>query len=416
MRLAVAVRDQEVHELQISNAQEIEAFMHDKYTNQELYDWMAGQVSAAYFQAYQCAYDVAKRAEVAYRHELGLAESSFIRFGYWDSLKKGLLAGEKLHHDLKRMEVAYLDQHRREYELTKHVSLVQLDPVALIELKQQGACTINLPETLYDLDHPAHTMRRIKSVSLTIPCVTGPYTTVSCRLTLLKSSVRRKNSLFDGAYARQPEDNRFLDLLGPVESMVTSSAQNDAGLFEPNLRDERYLFFEYAGAISEWRLELVAPFPQFDYSTISDVVLHMRYTARDGGDALRNQAVTEMNNDLAGMMQLAKDRSGLIRMFSLRHEFPNQWHQLVSPPATGSRTISLAAGKERFPYFTSSGTIAPQEVRVFTIGKDKSYDVKDATFTESTDSSGEWKLTIDIEAPVAASDVFAVCRYTMQNT
>ena len=97
-----------------------------KFTNRELYDWMVGQISGIYFQSYQLAYDVAKRAECAYRYELGLNDSSFIQFGYWDSLKKGLLAGERLTYDLKRMEVAYLDQNKREYEIAKHVSL-QLD-------------------------------------------------------------------------------------------------------------------------------------------------------------------------------------------------------------------------------------------------------------------------------------------------
>ena len=54
--------------------------------------------------------------------------------------------------------------------------------------------------------------------------------------------------------------------------IATSSGRNDSGLFEPNLRDERYLPFEGAGALSEWRIELPAGFRQFDYDTISDVV------------------------------------------------------------------------------------------------------------------------------------------------
>ena len=133
IRLAIAERELENHDLQIENAKEVDDFMRDKFTNRELYDWMVGQISGVYFQSYQLAYDVAKRAERAYRHELGLRDSSFIQFGYWDSLKKGLLAGERLHHDLKRMEVAYLDQNKREYEITKHVSLALLDPVALVQ-------------------------------------------------------------------------------------------------------------------------------------------------------------------------------------------------------------------------------------------------------------------------------------------
>ena len=38
---------------------------------------------------------------------------------------------------------------------------------------------------MFDLDYPGQYMRRIKSVTLTIPASTGPYTGVHCRLTLL---------------------------------------------------------------------------------------------------------------------------------------------------------------------------------------------------------------------------------------
>ena len=53
-------------------------------------------LAASTSRAYQLAYDMAKRAERATGHELGSSDSSFIQFGYWDSLKKGLLAGERL--------------------------------------------------------------------------------------------------------------------------------------------------------------------------------------------------------------------------------------------------------------------------------------------------------------------------------
>ena len=51
----------------------------------------------------------------------------------------------------------------------------------------------HLPEALFDLDFPGHYLRRIKSVSLTIPCVTGPYSSVPCTLTLLKHSMRQSS-------------------------------------------------------------------------------------------------------------------------------------------------------------------------------------------------------------------------------
>ena len=62
----------------------------------------------------------------------------------------------------------------------------------------------------------------------------------------------------------------------------------DSGMFETNLRDERFLPFEGAGAISTWSARRSAEIPAFDYSTITDVILHVRYTARDGGRAPRN--------------------------------------------------------------------------------------------------------------------------------
>ena len=79
---------------------------------------------------------------------------------------------------------------RREYEITKSVSLVLFDPWALITLKETGQCAVNLPEALFDMDYPGHYFRRLKTVSLTIPCVTGPYTSVNCTLTLLNSKIR----------------------------------------------------------------------------------------------------------------------------------------------------------------------------------------------------------------------------------
>src|SRR5438046_4551324 len=147
--------------------------MRNKYTNQARYDRMISQVSAIYFQCYQMAYDLAKRAEKAFRFERGLTTSNYITFGYWDSLKKGLLSGERLYLDLKRLEMAYIDQNKREYEITKNISLVLQDTLALITLKETGSCFIDLPEMFFDMTYSDHFMRRIKYAKLTIPYFAG---------------------------------------------------------------------------------------------------------------------------------------------------------------------------------------------------------------------------------------------------
>src|SRR5262249_32204072 len=108
LRLTIAEKELENHILQTDNARATDAFLRSKYTNEELYQWQIGQIAGVYFQSYRLAYDLAKRAERCFRFELGVTDSIYIQFGYWDSLKKGLLAGEKLQYDLRRLETAYL--------------------------------------------------------------------------------------------------------------------------------------------------------------------------------------------------------------------------------------------------------------------------------------------------------------------
>jgi hypothetical protein len=76
---------------------------------------------------------------------------------------------------------------------------------------------------------------------------------------------------------------------GNTDIVVTSGGDNDSGMFEPNLNDQHFLPFEGAGAISTWTLSLPGPLCTLDYMTISDVILHLRYTARSGGSALAVQ-------------------------------------------------------------------------------------------------------------------------------
>ena len=219
---------------------------------------MKREVKGLYGECFQFAFDVAKKAERALQHELGDPGASYLQFGYLAG-KEGLLAGEKLYLDVKRMEMAYHDLNRREYELTKHVSLLQVDPLALLELRTTGRCTVVLPEALFDMDGPGHYFRRIKTVAVSIPCVTGPYTERQLHAHAAQEHDPQAAARCADGYARQgAEDDRFSDHFGSLQSIVTSSGQNDSGLFETNLRDERYLPFEGSGAISEWQLALPA--------------------------------------------------------------------------------------------------------------------------------------------------------------
>jgi hypothetical protein len=365
LHLDMLSKDLAAHDLQIANAQQTDEFLHAKYTNQELYDWMIGQVSAVYFQAYKLAFDVAKKAERCFRHELG-GSDTFLAFGYWDSLKKGLMTADALFHDIKRMEVAYLEKNKREYELTKHVSLAQLDPAALVRLKSTGKCIVQVPEAIFDLDHPGQYMRRHKSVSLSIPCVAGPYTSVSCKLSLVNNRYRKSTALRQGVatdkekYEEQAgNDERFVYNVGTIQSIATSSGQTDSGLFELNFRDERYLPFEGTGAAGTWQIELPAAFRQLDYGTISDVILHLRYTARDGGSAFRS-LVEGVLGDLLKEMVLEASHTGLYQAYNLGQQFPNEWWHLKQ-----TKSAQLTLGSQHLPFFVQGHSPAVDAVTWF---------------------------------------------------
>jgi hypothetical protein len=335
---------------QIKNAQEVDQFLHDKFTNEELHLWMQGEISRLYYEYYRFAFDTARKAERTMKQELMRPEldvQDFVKFNYWDGGRKGLLSGEALHLDLKRMEMAYHDNNKRELELTRHVSLRQLNPLALLGLKATGTCQVTIPEWLYDRDCPGHYMRRLKNVALSIPSVVGPYTSVNCTLSLLRSSLRKSPIPKDGEYVRQgSEDDRFVDYIGAVQSIVTSGGSNDSGMFETNLRDERFLPFEGAGAESTWKLDLPKDYRAFDYATISDVILHIRYTARQGVDP------TKVKTALDDIFQQA-NQAKLALLFSLRHDFPAEWAAFVSGAGNFKSTIR----RDHFPYFTQGKEI-----------------------------------------------------------
>lgn len=351
---------------QIEQSQQVQGFIASKFSNEELYGWMQGELAGLHHEAYKFAFDLARQAEAAVKAELSLPDLDarvLVRFDYWNGKRRGLLAGETLSQDLRRLEMTYHQSNRREFERLRHVSLMQIDPTALMALRTTGRCTIDIPEAVFDLDGPGQYHRRIRSVSLTIPAVAGPYAGIGAKLTLLKSAIRV--SAEAGDYARADEDPRFSDRFGAVESVVASTGREDSGLFDTSGSDGRALPFEGAGAISTWQLELPADPSkdepqQFDYAAIPDVILHIRYTAREGGKALRDAAMAA----LTGAIDTAT-AAGSVRLFSVRQDFPMAWEKLKADPAAGQRrALTLDLKPEHYPFWARGRLNSVQAVSV----------------------------------------------------
>jgi hypothetical protein len=281
MEIRIQMAEKEVTNLerQIEQMDEVYEFMTDRFTNQELYSWMVTQLGQLHASFFKLSVKLAKRAEMCYRFELGLTDSdaSFIKNDYWDGLRKGLLAGDHLLYDLRAMESAYHEKNKRELEINRAVPLSLIDAEALLKLQTDGNCQFDLPEVLFDLDFPGQTYRRIRGVRLEIHCNASSGQGVNAKLSLLSNRIR-KNPLTDN----YDQTGDYLPSRIGITTIASSQAEAYAGVFNFDFRDERYLPFEGAGVDSTWRLELPSDFRQFDYESISDVILHVSYTARNG--------------------------------------------------------------------------------------------------------------------------------------
>jgi len=341
---------------QIEQSTEVLDFLRDKFTNHAVYLFLQKNTADLHYQMYDLALSAAREAERAFHVERGHDPRKFICCEGWDNLHEGLLAGERLQLSLAQMEKEYCDRNRREYELTKHISLRLQFPMEFLRLKITGHCEIEIPEWMFDMDYPGQFMRRIKDVSVTIPSVSGPYNGVHCRLTLLRSTTRIDPLLSlaparccskcksGNAYEACPHDPRVVTQYAATEAIETSTGQNDSGLFEMNIHDERYLPFEYHGVVSKWRIEMPPQNNYFDMDTLSDFIVHLNYTAREGGERLRHATQEAVEKRLPG--------AGWC-LFDVQHDFPDAWELFRNRSGQDDkrpRHLNLKFSRNLFPF------------------------------------------------------------------
>ena len=281
-----SLAQQEIDLLQISIEQDskVANFFMKKFTNEQLYQWYVGKLSALYFQAYQLAHEIATQAENAWKFEhVGRVEkqtSSFIKPNYWNSLYEGLLSGEGLRLDLQRMEKAFTDQNERRLEIRKTISLAQLDAKALYNLKTKGSCTFDFSELEFDYDFPGHYCRQIKTISVSIPMVIGPYQNIHASLTQLTNKI-----------VTSDEGNSLKVDVRPNQQIALSQGIDDYGMFTLNFNEERYLPFEGTGVVSSWLLEMPKENNNLDFANITDVIFALKYTALAGSESFKKKII-----------------------------------------------------------------------------------------------------------------------------
>ena len=207
---------------------------------------------------------------------------------------------------------------------------------------------------LFDLDNPGHYMRRLKAVVADGPvrrrALHERVGDADAARQLDPHVHRRRRRATRGRPARTHASS---DDPGGTSEIVTSSAQNDAGLFELRLEDERYLPFE--GGRGD--LDLATDAQQ----RLPAVRLHDDHRRRRSTCATPPATAVRRCADHAAdgaakaklnAVALAESRTGLYRLFSARHEYPTNWAQFLDPAPGDDQTLQIDMPPERFPFFT----------------------------------------------------------------
>ena len=110
--------------------------------------------------------------------------------------------------------------------------------------------------------------------------------------------------------------------------------------------------------------------------------MHMRYTAREGGDKLKADAIQTLEELIKPIADVSQE-GPLFRLFSAKQEFSSEWHQFLHPKDTeDSHKLDLAITPNRFPLEFKDKTLANRRVELFLQFKD----IKDAEKYKATNT------------------------------
>ncbi|SMP58180.1 neuraminidase-like domain-containing protein [Fibrobacter sp. UWB10] len=274
-------------ENEILRSEQVYEVLSEKFTNNDLYIWLEKELGKVFKQYVKLLLDVAKMAERVYHFEIDgkiTPVCDFIKNDYWDNFRKGLLAPERILLDLRRMEKAYLENDVHEMEITRPISLKELQKKAddyqiidnlyvnpLNKIREDGFCNFQLTEEFFENEFSNLSFLRIKDIRVYVQldaATSLPY--LNAKLTLTEASMYKK---IDAA------------LKTSNTSMVASLVHEKTNEVFSSYNSDKMGIFEGCGTVSKWALELnglTRENDEDDYP-IDDVIVYLTYTAREGG-------------------------------------------------------------------------------------------------------------------------------------
>ncbi len=270
----------------------------------------------------------------------------------------------RLLQDIFQLDGYAFDTNQRKLQLTKIISLAQLDPAEFQRFREKGVMPFATPMVLFDRDFPGHYLRLIKkvrtSVIALIPPTQGIHATLSTTTGI--SYVVTGGDIFKAV----PPVKR------DAESVALSSPNNATGLFELEPQSEFLFPFEGIGVQTSWEFQMPKAANFFDYNTIADVLITIEYTALDSSN-YRQQVLQQLSRSISSD-----------RPFSFRNQFADQWYDLNNPDRTATpMKVRFQTVREDFP--PNLDTLKIQHVLLYFVRADqKTFElpVTELQFTE----------------------------------
>ena len=265
-------KEQELFEKELERDEEEYEFLCDKFTNKDLHEWLVKQMTKLSKTLCKLTTKVAKMAEKCYHFEIGDTDmgnaKTFISNSYWDGAYSGLLSADRLIADLHTMEVAYLENDKREQEITWPINLRKIKNIA--DDADDALILSTLSNCSFDIDSSDICSKlgisfcRIRDVRLRVVAPGFPGLALNAKLTLESNTLK-----YNG--------NEIQNRIG-ICTFATGMANSDCGKFDFNFKTEKYTSFEGAGLDSSWNLTIGEA---DNLNSIDDVILYISFTAKN---------------------------------------------------------------------------------------------------------------------------------------
>jgi len=413
-QLRVVTQEQTIASLNESHASSTIEFLAQKFTNTDLYDWMADVLQGVYRYFLQQATGTARLAAAQLAFERQEAPPPFIQSDYWQPSsddgasangatpdRRGLTGAARLLQDLTQLDQYAFTTDRRKLQLSKTISIAQLAPLEFQQFRETGVLTFATPMDLFDRDFPGQYLRLVHRVRVSMLALTPP--SLGIRATLTANRISRAvigGDLFQTVRVSHGPD------------MVALSSPRDAtGLFDLDVQPTMLAPFENIGVSTTWELRMPRAANPFDFSTIADVFLTIDYTALHSFD-YQQQVLARLGRRVSAR-----------RGWSFRYQFADQWYELNNPDlSTTPMRVLFETAAGDFPPNLDAGSLAVEDIALHFVRRNGSrFEISpvalrfreqgsavyvggsastiDGTISTAAGSAGSW-MTMQARAPI----------------